>query len=219
MPDDSAFFKKLENVQPGLRPARKTWQGKDKPIDTHLPIMMKLLNLIIASLFFFMFSYGFALLQMSRLLLGFIVMACATAGIMKMYFSDGRREEVEEARQNEINKVRITAIKEELKQLDYHLKIKTSSGELLINMEGFSAPREHFIGWSEVQGIFSTKVGGSYGAATPYYLLSFTVRNKHIRVSFRNSTENVKVVEVIARWLWQKKTAGLTPFAAAFRQP
>ena len=183
--------------------------------------MMKLLNLIIAAFFFFMFSYGFALLQMNRWLLGLIVMSCAIAGIIKMYFSDGRREEIAEARQNEINEVRITTIKDELKQLNYHLKIKTSSGELLINMEGFSVPREHFIGWSEVQGIFSTKVGGgSYAAPTPYYLLSFlTVRNKHIRISFRNSTEHVKVVEEIARWLWQKKTAGLTPFATAFRQP
>jgi Ca2+/Na+ antiporter len=176
--------------------------------------MMKLLNLIIAAFFFFMFSYGFALLQMNRWLLGLIVMACATAGIIKMYFSDGRREEVAETRQAEINN------KEEFKQLNYHLKTKTSSGDLLINMEGFSAPREDFIDWSEVQGIFSSKIGGgSYAAPTPYYLLSFTVRNKHIRISFKNSNEHVKVVEEISRWLWQKKTAGLTSFATATRLP
>ena len=98
--------------------------------------MMKLFNLMIAGFFFFMFSYGFALIQKNQWLLGLIVMACATAGIIKMYFSDGRREEVAEARQTEINKVRITDIKEEFKQLNYHLKIKTSSGELLINMGG-----------------------------------------------------------------------------------
>jgi hypothetical protein len=182
--------------------------------------MTKLLNLMIAASFFFIFSYGFALMQMNRWLLGLIVMACATTGIIKMYFSDGRREEVAEARQTEINKVRITDIKEGFKQLNYHLKIKTRSGELLINMEGFSTPREDFIDWSEVQGIFSSKVGGgSYAWPTPYYLLSFTVRNKHIRVSFRNSNEHVNVVEEIARWLWQKKTAGLKPVATVTRQP
>jgi hypothetical protein len=77
-------------------------------------------------------------------------------------------------------------------------------------MEGFEAPGEDFITWSEVQNIFSIKYSPT-NTLIQYNVLSFSVHDKHIRVNFRHSNEHVKVVEEIARWLWQKKTAGLKP--------